>query len=160
MTLRALLVVFLLALAAPAAADLRRADDLVVANMGVAEFLDWHAEVARRARTNEFNALTKDQLAELAAAQAELRTILEGRANMGELDVDAKLRVFNAHEIVLALVTQAEDDRLVCKQEKRLGSHRHQLVCRTAKQLREERGNTQNELRRTRTCNPTIAPCN
>jgi hypothetical protein len=160
MPLRAFLVLLLLSLAAPAAADLRRADDLVVANMGVAEFLDWHADVARRARTSEFKALTKDERAELATAQTELRTILEGRATMGELEVDDKLRVFNAHEKVLALVTRAEDERLVCQQQKRLGSHRHQLVCRTAKQLREDRETTQNELRRTRTCNPEIAPCN
>jgi hypothetical protein len=159
MTLRALLALLLLAIAMPATADLRRAEELVVSNMTPTEFLAWHAEVARRANTKEFEALTKDERASLAAAQAELRGILDGRATMAELDVDAKLRVFNAHERVLALVMQAEDNRLVCKQTKRLGSHRHQLVCRTAKQLREDRDNTQNELRRARTCNPGIAPC-
>ncbi len=159
MTLRTLLALLLLTVATQAAADLRRADDLMVSNMSVAEFLDWHAEVARRAGTKEFEALTRDDRAALAAAQAELRGILEGRATMGELDADAKLRVFNAHEKVLALVTRAEDERLVCEQKKRLGSHRHQLVCRTVKQLRESRDNTQNELRRTRTCNPGLSPC-
>jgi Skp family chaperone for outer membrane proteins len=159
MTLRMLFALLLLAIAMPAAADLRKAEELAVSNMTVKEFLEWHAEVARRAGTQEFEALTKDQRASLAAAQSELRDILEGRATMAELDVDAKLRVFNAHERVLALITQAEDDRLVCEQKKRLGSHRHQLVCRTARQLREDRDNTQNELRRTRTCNPGLSPC-
>lgn len=155
MRLHALLAVLLLSAAPPAFADLVTADALQVANMSVAEFLDWHEKVERRATTKAFDALSRTEREQLAAAQSELRGVLAGKQSMAELDDAGKIAVFNAHERVVALVEKAENERMVCEQKKRLGSHRHQLVCRTVGEIREGRQGAQRELLRTRTCDPS-----
>ncbi|MCE3002581.1 MAG: hypothetical protein LW860_07760 [Xanthomonadaceae bacterium] len=154
MMLRRYVFAFLLALAPPAFADLVTTEALQVQNMSVGEFLDWHDAVKRRAATKEFDALSRTEREQLAAAQAEIRGALDGKESMAELDDAGRLTVFNAHEKVLALVNKAEDERLICTQKKRLGSHRHQLECRTVAQIRESREGGQRELLRTRTCDP------
>lgn len=154
MMLRRYVFAFLLALAPPAFADLVTTEALQVQNMSVGEFLDWHDAVKRRAATKEFDALSRTEREQLAAAQAEIRGALDGKESMAELDDAGRLTVFNAHEKVLALVNKAEDERLICTQKKRLGSHRHQLECRTVAQIRESREGGKRELLRTRTCDP------
>lgn len=155
MLLRPMLALILLLAAGGAHADLVTAKALEVQNMSVEEFLDWHAGVAKRATTKEFDALSRTEREQLAAAQAEIRGALDGKTSMAELDDAGRISVFNAHEKVLVLVNKAEDERLICTQKKRLGSHRHQLECRTVAQIRESREGGQRELLRTRTCDPS-----
>lgn len=155
MTLRILLAMLLLLAAGGARADLVTTEALQVQNMSVEQFLDWHDGVKRRAATKEFDALSRSEREQLAAAQAEIRAALEGKETMAELDDGGRLTVFNAHEKVLALVNKAENERLVCTQKKRLGSHRHQLECRTVAQIKEGREGAKRELLRTRTCDPS-----
>jgi hypothetical protein len=155
MLLRPLLALVLLLAAGGARADLVTARALEVQNMSVEQFLDWHAGVAKRATTKAFDALSRTEREQLAAAQAEIRGALDGKTSMAELDDAGRISVFNAHEKVLALVDKAENERLICTQKKRLGSHRHQLECRTVAQIRESREGGQRELLRTRTCDPS-----
>ena len=159
MRLRHLLAVLLLSVAPSAFADLVTADALQVANMSVPEFLDWHEQVERRATTKAFDALSRTEREQLAAAQNEIRQVLAGKQSMAELDDAGKITVFNAHERVVALVEKAENERMICEQKKRLGSNRHQLVCRTVGQIKEGREGAQRELLRTRTCDPSRGGC-
>lgn len=151
MILRHLLAALALCVALTAFA----ADAPTVNNMSVQQFLAYHDDVARRATTKDFEALSRSDKEKLAAAQAEIRQSLEGKASMADLDDAAKLKVFNAHEQVTALVNKAENERMVCVQKKRLGSHRHQLECRTVAQIKEDREAARNTRMRTGTCDPS-----
>jgi hypothetical protein len=159
MILRHLLAALLLAATLPALADSTASKAPTVSNMSVQQFLAYHDDVARRAKTKDFEGLSRGERDQLAAAQGEIRQALAGKASMTDLDDPAKLVVFNAHEKVLALVTKAEDERLVCKQQKRIGSNRRTLECRTVAQLREERERAQDSRMRNRTCDPSLGAC-
>jgi hypothetical protein len=158
MILRSLALAALLAVALPTFAD-NSATAPTVNNMSVQEFLAYHDGVAKKADTREFEALSRSERDQLAAAQGEIRAALAGKASMSELDDAGKLVVFNAHEKVVALVNKAEDERLVCVQKKRLGSHRHTLECRTVAQIREEREAARGERMRVGACDPRLGSC-
>lgn len=51
------------------------------------------------------------------------------------------------------------DDELVCSREKKLGSNRMERVCRTVKQLREERERAQADLHRAGRCSGNDSIC-
>jgi hypothetical protein len=155
MTLRHLLAALALCAALPALAG----DAPTVNNMSVRQFLEYHDGVARRATSKDFEALSRSDREKLARAQAEIRQALDGKASMADLDDAAKIKVFNAHEQVIALVNKAENERMVCVQRKRLGSHRHQLECRTVAQIKEERDAARNSRLRTGTCDPSQGAC-
>jgi hypothetical protein len=155
MILRHLLAALALCVALPAFS----ADAPTLENMSVPEFIAWHDDVAKRATTKDFEALSKSEKEKLASAQGEIRQALDGKATMADLDDAAKLKVFNAHEQVIALVNKAENERLVCVQKKRLGSHRHQLECRTVAQVKEDRDAARDSRMRTGTCDPGRGAC-
>lgn len=155
MIFRHLLAALVLCAALPAFAG----DVPTVNNMSVQQFLDYHDDVARRATTKDFEALSRSDKEKLSAAQGEIRQALAGKASMADLDDAAKLKVFNAHEQVIALVNRAENERMVCVQKKRLGSHRHQLECRTVAQIKEDRDAARNARLRSGTCDPSLGSC-
>lgn len=125
----------------------------------VAEMLAYHDGVAKRARTKDFDALSRSERDELAAAQAQIRQALEGKTSMGELDQPTLLAVSEAHTQVVALVAKADDNRLVCTMQKRVGSNRHTRECRTVAQIREDRESAQDMRMRSRTCDPSSGGC-
>jgi hypothetical protein len=157
MNLRYLLAALLLAATLPAIADDAAAP--TVNNMSVQEFLAWHDGVAKRATTKDFEALSRGDKEKLAGAQSQIREALAGKASMADLDEDTKVKVFNAHEQVVALVNKAEDQRLVCTQKKRIGSNRHQLECRTVAQIRADRDSARDSRLRTGTCDSRFGAC-
>lgn len=127
-------------------------------NDSVESFLAFHDDVARRASTaSEFKALSRTDREQLSEAQADIRTTLAGKQSMSELDDEEKVRVFNAHETVVAVVNKAADERMVCIRKKRIGSHRHELECRTVAQRRAERESIRNASLTTGACNPNAA---
>jgi hypothetical protein len=158
MILRSLALAAVLAFALPTF-SVSHAAAPAVNNMSVQEFLAFHDDVAGKVNTRDFEALSRSERSELTAAQAEIRAALAGKQSMSDLDDAGKLVVFNAHEKVVALVNKAEDERLVCVQKKRLGSHRHTLECRTVAQIREERESARGERMRIRTCDPASGGC-
>lgn len=53
-----------------------------------------------------------------------------------ELDQHDQIQLFNELEAISAIVNKAEDDRLVCRRHKPVGSNRPTTVCRTVAQMR------------------------
>jgi hypothetical protein len=121
-----------------------------VSNVAVAEYLEFHDEVARRAAGGEFRELSATDRGALAEAQARIRAAVAGKANMGELSEAERLQVFNDHQRVVALVDRAEESRVVCEQVKRVGSHRHAVECRSVAEVRRARERAQIEGRAVR----------
>ena len=76
---------------------------------------------------------------ELLKRQDQVLTALEGKVSSAELDEEDRLLVFNNLEWIEAAINREEGDEMVCKREKKLGSNRAERICKTARQIEEEK---------------------
>ncbi|MGO4221686.1 hypothetical protein AB4Y64_07490 [Lysobacter sp. TAF61] len=75
---------------------------------------------------------------ELLSRQATMMRMLDGKASESELSQDQRAEVFNTLEwMEVAINRESDDERLICRREKPLGSTRTERICRTAAQERE-----------------------
>jgi hypothetical protein len=144
------LIVALLAASPAAFADAQTAP--VVQNMSVKEFLKFHDDVAKRLEKKEFARVSDTARDKIATAQSKIRQALSGKQNMDELSDIERVTVFNAHEVVVAEWNEAEDERLICRRQNKVGSHRPETVCKTVAEIEAERTDTRREHFRVRKC--------
>ncbi len=89
----------------------------------------------------------EDKATAMAALQRIARK-LESSGGIEHLNAAEKAAVFNDQELANNLLTKAgEDSLLVCKREKKVGSHRTTTHCATVAERRRAADNTQNVLR-------------
>lgn len=93
-----------------------------------------------------------EQRSALVKKQNELLKLIEGKTLESELSEKQKLEAFNALEWIEASINNSEDDRMVCKSERPTGSNRSQKVCKTVRQMREEREASRNMIDRRAVC--------
>lgn len=80
-----------------------------------------------------FAEITDEDRAAVDAAFDRMARVLDGKATMDDLRQDDRVALVNDQELVNALLTRAKiDSRMVCKRERRVGSHRLTSTCRTA----------------------------
>ncbi len=103
-----------------------------LSNMDIDGMLAYHAELAQVLREKEFAHISMRDRQEIDRAQSLIRSRLEGYKSMSELTEAGRVDVFNAHEHVVALVDEAEDERMQCNRRKIAGSHTMQVVCEKA----------------------------
>lgn len=92
--------------------------------------------IAQRGRYKDMPAATR---VDLLSKQAELLAMIEGKTTSADLSPQEQVEVFNRLEWIEAAINNAEDERMVCKREKTIGSTRLTRVCRTVAQEREAR---------------------
>ena len=73
---------------------------------------------------------------DLLAKQAGLMAILEGKTSTDDLTETQRIEAFNTLEWIEAAINNAEDERLVCRRERTIGSTRLLRVCRTVAEER------------------------
>ena len=97
-------------------------------------FSDQRAAVeAEMVAGGRFAEITEKARAEVGQAFDRMQSVLEGKASMDDLRQDDRVALINDQELINALLTQARiDSRMVCKRERRVGSHRLTSTCRTA----------------------------
>lgn len=94
---------------------------------------------------SEIKARDREQV---STALQRIATALTSAGTVEALDDKEKADVFNDQELVNNILTQAgEDSRLVCRREKRVGSHRVTTQCTTVGQRRREAEESQKALR-------------
>jgi hypothetical protein len=80
-----------------------------------------------------FAEIGKDERLQVNEAFDRMQALLAGKSSMDELRQDDRVALINDQELVNALLTKAKtDSRMVCKREKRVGSHRLTSTCRSA----------------------------
>lgn len=84
----------------------------------------------------------------LVGQQDRLLALIQDKQSAQELSQDAQAEVSALLDQIQQQIANAEDGRKVCTRVKTLGSNRMQTVCRTAKQVREERERARAELER------------
>lgn len=91
------------------------------------------------------------------AQQRIVFKLIEGRAEVGELDPSKQVELKNALEKIRVAVSQdplAEEDREVCWQERRTGSKLTTTVCGTVRERQQAKEGARDYLQRPRMCAP------
>lgn len=137
------------------AADLARNTDAAAI---LAQQQSIRAEVeARAGRYAELHPRTRDRL---FGKQDEVARLLEGRGSVLDLPEVDRIRVFNALETISAIINGDENERMVCRRTKPVGTNRTTTVCKTVGELREEASKVEGDTgRRTLQCSEaTMGP--
>ena len=92
--------------------------------------------------------ISDENKAKVVEALNRMEDRLVGISAISELSETDKLAVFNDQELINTLLTQAaEDSRLICKREKKLGSNMPVNTCMTVAQRREAQQKAQEQMR-------------
>ena len=103
------LVALALAAAAPAfAASQGSGAAPHVANMTAQELLAYQDRIDRDLDKKQFDYVNSANRAKIEREQDVIRNTLAGHENLDELDENARMKVFNAHENVVAIMNDAE----------------------------------------------------
>ncbi|WP_157489601.1 hypothetical protein [Lysobacter sp. Root916] len=135
----------LLASTAAAASDVAPRPPLAISAITAQQKQIHDDVIAQRGRYKDMPASTRS---ELLSKQAEVLAMIEGKNSSGDLSQEQQVQVFNRLEWIEAAINNAEDERMVCKREKTIGSTRITRVCRTVAQEREAREAARDELDR------------
>lgn len=98
------------------------------------------------AGTGRYKALSPSKRADLLAKQASLLMMLEGKTSTADLTETQRVEAFNTLEWIEATINNTDDERMVCRREKALGSNRLVRVCKTVEQDRIERENARKHM--------------
>lgn len=96
----------------------------------------------------------------LVEKQDAVLAMIEGKQTVEQLDAPVRMDVFNRLEEIRALVENAEDSRMVCEYEKRIGTNMKTRVCRTVAQQREQMRQAQEHLGRGGNCSGNLCSGN
>ena len=111
-------------------------------------FASQRAAIEKSITSDKYSELTRTQREEVTAALNRMEAILASTDSVKSLDEKKQVQLFNDQELVNNLLTKArEDSRMICRQEKKIGSHRLNTQCRTVAEIRRERESSQGALR-------------
>ena len=129
----------LLLAGAAGAADAPEGESLRVATP--AEFAESRALIERAVReSDQYRDLQEVDRRELFKALERMEKTLTGIAAVDELDDRTRTQLYNDQELINNVLTQARDDsRMICKREKKVGTHRITNICITAGDRRRQR---------------------
>jgi hypothetical protein len=98
-----------------------------------------------------FAEISDEDRAAVAQAFDRMQAVLAGKQSMDDLRQDDRVALINDQELVNALLTKAKiDSRMVCKRERRVGSHRLTSTCRTAAEWKRASEQSREDIERRR----------
>lgn len=89
--------------------------------------------------SKDYRGLSESERTELLSRQDGLLRLLESKQTEQELTSDERVYAFNQLEWIEGVLNDEQDERMICKRERQIGSNRMQRVCRTAAQIERER---------------------
>lgn len=101
-----------------------------------------------QASRNGWETLSQEKRSEVLKDQDRLFQLLQDKQTIGDLEPDRQVEAANLLSSINAVATNAEDERMVCTRERKVGSNFTQRVCRTVAQLRREREAARDALQR------------
>ncbi len=96
-------------------------------------------DTAMSADDQRLAALSEKDKLDLAAEQANVRKLLSGKEALSELSSSDRHSAFNSLEMIHGIVTGNRDERIICRSEHTVGTHRRKTNCMTASQRRQAR---------------------
>lgn len=98
------------------------------------EFLVDLREAVSEGIPREFNQREMDRFNRL---DSRLTGLLDGVDSVDELSRDERLALFNTHEELQALMSGRQDDQIICRRERTVGTHFQTEKCYTRREWRE-----------------------
>lgn len=140
------LVLVMLVLAIPMAAHAASSTTQVDVTGGFAEQKkNIEADIAAG---EVYSEISQQHMRDVRGALERITDVLEEEGSVDKLSEAEKAAVFNDQELVNTLLTQAsEDSRLICRREKKVGSHRTTTQCATVAERRRISEETTKALR-------------
>lgn len=83
---------------------------------------------------------------ELLAKQAALLKMIGDKRDPSELSQEQRLQAFNTLEWIEAEVNREPEERVVCTRQRRTGSMRVTTVCKTQRQITEDRDRARRQM--------------
>ncbi len=137
-----------LAIASGSAVLAARADSYAQSITSADELLLEVDQTLAMARDGEYGSISHDDLQRLDIAHLTMVRLLDGYDNARHLQVDERIALFNAQELIKAIVRNDEKGRIVCKRVSGTGTRLARADCLTVSE-RELRAQTaQRELLR------------
>jgi hypothetical protein len=99
--------------------------------------------IAGNGRYKDMPANTKT---ELLSRQDQLLKMIGDKQDPNELTKDQRLQAFNTLEWIEAAINNTDDERMICSSEKRTGSNRVTTVCKTQRQIKEDRERARRQM--------------
>ncbi len=123
-------------------------------NTDARTILDQQAGIRTEAmnKKGRYKDMAEAKRQELFAHQDKVNRMLEGVASTTDLPETDQIAVFNSLEAIEAIINQAEDERMVCKRVKPVGSNRPETVCKTVAQMRAEKLDAESAMRSGQSC--------
>jgi hypothetical protein len=98
------------------------------------------------AGTGRYKDMPANTKTELLSKQDQLLKMIGEKQDPNELSSDQRLQAFNTLEWIEATINKTEDERMVCVHEKRTGSNRTTTVCKTQRQIKEDRDRARRQM--------------
>lgn len=148
MKLRTLFLSCLLVL--PLAAQARIAEDTETATLAqradaeaekitdAEAFVDEIDDTLALAREGIYGRLKRGSMVQAESARNKIANLLEGHENAMELPPEERIELFNAQELITAMIRNDEKGRMVCLKEVRLGSRFPTTECLTVAEREEK----------------------
>ena len=129
----------ILAAGGATAAESAQQESLRVASP--AEFAASRALIETAVReSDQYRDLQEQDQRKLFKALDQMQATLAGVTSVEQLDDETRTQLYNDQELINNVLTQARDDsRMICKREKKVGSHRVTNICITAGERRRQR---------------------
>jgi len=105
----------------------------------------------------KYQDMDNDTKERLFRAQDDMFSLLEGRGSIDDLDQDEVIDLYNAQNIVNALLTDSELERDVCRRVTNVGTHRVGIACYSAREWRRIKETDDSMMRAPRVCQPGFA---
>jgi hypothetical protein len=87
--------------------------------------------------TGKYSRFKPEAMARLTQAQEKIFRLLDGNQSVDHLNMNQKVELFNALEEVKAVLNDNEQDRLVCRRERKVGTTIPETRCATVAQRKE-----------------------
>jgi hypothetical protein len=90
--------------------------------------------------SEQYRDMQEQDRRDLAKALDRMQATLSRITTVDELDDATRTQIYNDQELINNVLTQVRDDsRMICKREKKVGSHRITNICVTAGERRRRR---------------------
>lgn len=104
------------------------------------------------AKQGGFKDLTQRERDDMTAVQDRILALLKPVKDIGELNADQRIALYNDLQTVAAMAKNAADNRKVCERTRVTGSNRYQVVCMTQLEYERNKARAQDALNRGQMC--------
>lgn len=119
---------------------------LVAQKPTVQEFLAFQEKLGVDLQDGKYGRISRKDMKLVEQSQATLRELLTGVTDIDQLTHEQRIELFNAQESVKSVLQENERDRVICRKESTVGTHRKVTRCYTVEEAEVMRRRTEEAM--------------